>query len=88
MNERRIAIVAGDDGLARKVQSALASHNITVLAAGLAAGMSIEQASSMCIPLTRPEPRARALTDEDRRRIAVAEDKRNRRAAKRATKEA
>jgi hypothetical protein len=88
MNDQPQVLVLGDDPTSKQIQSMLVRHNITVLGAGLAAGMSIEQVSGMCIPLSRPEPRAKVVTDEDRRRIAAAEEKRNRRAAKRATKEA
>jgi hypothetical protein len=88
MNDQPQVVVIGDDSTSKQIQSMLVRHNITVLGAGLAAGMSIEQISSMCIPISRTAPLAKVVTDEDRRRIAAAEEKRNRRAAKRATKEA
>lgn len=84
MDGQRTVMVIGDDTEARQLRSILARHNVAVIGAGLAAGLPVELASSLCIPLDRATPRAPApLTDEDRRRLAAASAKRQRRAAKR-----
>lgn len=88
MNDLPKIMVIGDDSTARQLKSMLVRHNIALLSAGLASGLSVEQASDMCIPIDRPVPRVKELTNADHQRIAAAEAKRTRKAAKRATKEA
>lgn len=79
----RTVLVVGDDTTAKQLRAMLASHNINVLGAGLAAGLPMDMLTDMCVPLDRAKPPVSApLTEGDRTAIAAAEAKRERRAAK------
>lgn len=79
----RTVLVIGDDTTAKQLRAMLASHNINVLGAGLAAGLPLDMLTGICVPLDRAKPLVPApLTDSDRRAMASAQAKRDRRAAK------
>jgi hypothetical protein len=76
-------LIVGDDAASQQLRAMLAAHNIKVLGVGLAAGLPLDMLSDLCVPLDRAKPRVPApLTDDDRRAMAVAQAKRDRRAAK------
>lgn len=83
MSQDRVFIVTSDDAESRRLAKAMARENLVVLTAGLAAGLSVEQASAMCTPLSKAPSIVRQLTNLDRERMDAAERKRQRRAAKR-----
>lgn len=80
----RIVLVVGDDTPSRQLKAMLAGHNMNVLSAGLMAGLPLDRAIDMCIPLNRGLPQLPApLTERDTQALSAAEAKRERRAAKR-----
>jgi len=77
-------LIVGDDTTSRQLQAMLAGHNINVLCAGLMAGLPLDRAIDMCIPLNRGLPQLPLpLTERDTQALSAAEAKRERRAATR-----
>ena len=60
-----------------------AMRNLMILGAGLAAGLGFERAIGLCKPLPSSKPYLIEPTEADKARMAAAEAKRQRRAAKR-----
>lgn len=88
MNDRTVLVV-GDDTTSRQLRAMLAGHNMNVLSAALMAGLPLDRAIDMCIPLNRVLPQLPApLTERDTQALSAAEAKRQRRAAKRQTQAA
>jgi hypothetical protein len=60
----------------------ISKHNLNILTAGLSAGLDVALLAQLCRPLAAPKP-DKVFTQQNAERIAQAEAKRQRKAAKR-----